>query len=70
MTVDAEGTRWVLRDGSAVLLRQVHRQDMPLLREGFLRLSTESRRLRFLSGKTHLTDSELRYFTEIDHHDH
>lgn len=70
MTVDAEGARWVLRDGSGVLIRQVHRQDVPLLREGFLRLSTESRRLRFLSDKTHLTEAELRYFTEIDHHDH
>jgi RimJ/RimL family protein N-acetyltransferase len=70
MTVDAEGARVVLRDGSSVLIRQVHREDAPLLRDGFLRLSTESRRLRFLSEKTHLTDAELRYFTEIDHHDH
>jgi RimJ/RimL family protein N-acetyltransferase len=53
-----------------VLVRQVHREDVPLLRDGFLRLSTESRRLRFLTDKTHLTEAELRYFTEIDHHDH
>ena len=60
MTVDAEGARWVLRDGSGVLLRQVNRQDGPLLREGFLRLGTESRRLRFLGDKTHLTVAEPR----------
>jgi RimJ/RimL family protein N-acetyltransferase len=70
MTVDAEGTRVVLRDGSAVLVRQVHREDVPLLADGFLRLSTESRRLRFLTDKPHLSDAELRYFTHVDHHDH
>jgi len=60
----------VLRDGSVVLIRQVQSADVPLLADGFARLSSESRRLRFLTGKSVLTAAELRYFTEIDHHDH
>jgi hypothetical protein len=42
------GTRVMLRDGSAVVIRQVHRNDAPLLADGFARLSAESRRMRFL----------------------
>lgn len=60
----------VLGDGSRVLIRQVHREDAPLLTEGFARFSTESRRLRFLADKSHLSDAELHYFTKVDHHDH
>jgi GNAT superfamily N-acetyltransferase len=59
-----------LNDGSQVLVRQVHRDDAPILEEGFSRLSAESRRLRFLAEKQRLTPAELRYFTHIDHHDH
>ncbi len=32
--------------------------------------STQSRRFRFLMAKNYLSQSELRYLTEIDHHDH
>jgi len=60
----------VLRDGSQVYVRPVHRQDAPLLEEGFSHLSAESRRLRFLADKPRLSKAELRYFTEVDHHDH
>ncbi|MGY2874484.1 RimJ/RimL family protein N-acetyltransferase [Marmoricola sp. URHA0025 HA25] len=60
----------VLDDGSQVLIRPVHRDDVPLLEEGFSRLSAESRRLRFLADKSRLSPSELRYFTHVDHHDH
>jgi GNAT superfamily N-acetyltransferase len=44
--------------------------DKQLLHEGFLRLSPETRYLRFHGVKTDLTDAELRYLTEIDgvHH--
>jgi RimJ/RimL family protein N-acetyltransferase len=59
-----------LRDGSRVLIRPVHRDDAPLLQEGFSRLSAESRRLRFLVDKPKLSPKELHYFTQIDHHDH
>jgi len=60
----------VLGDGSRVVIRQVHREDGPLLAEGFARFSAESRRLRFLADKPRLTAAELRYFTHVDHHDH
>ena len=64
------GKQVVLRDGSAVLIRQVHRGDASILADGFVRLSAESRRLRFLTGKPELSPAELRYLTEVDHHDH
>jgi RimJ/RimL family protein N-acetyltransferase len=65
-----EGTPAVLRDGSTVLIRQVRGTDAPLLADGFARLSARSRRMRFLTSKTTLSAAELRYFTEVDHHDH
>jgi RimJ/RimL family protein N-acetyltransferase len=66
----AKGKRVVLRDGSQVLIRPVQGSDAPLLAEGFARLSARSRQMRFLTGKPQLSPSELRYFTEVDHHDH
>lgn len=62
-----EGTPARLRDGSTVLIRQVRRTDAPLLADGFAGLSARSRRMRFLSTKTTLSASELRYFTDVDH---
>jgi RimJ/RimL family protein N-acetyltransferase len=44
--------------------------DAPILADGFARLSAESRRLRFLTVKPSLSDSELRYLTEVDGHHH
>ena len=64
------GGRVVLRDGSKVVIRPVQRDDAPLLADGFARLSPRSRRLRFLRTKDELTPAELRYFTDVDHHDH
>lgn len=64
------GNRIVLRDGSQVLIRQVRSTDAPLLADGFARLSASSRQMRFLTVKQELSPAELRYFTEIDHHDH
>jgi RimJ/RimL family protein N-acetyltransferase len=59
-----------LRDGSKVLIRQVQSTDAPLLADGFARLSPQSRRMRFLMTKKDLSPAELRYFTDVDHHDH
>jgi len=64
------GTRVVLRDGSAVVIRQVHRSDAPLLADGFARLRAEYRRMRFLRPNDKPSPAELRYFTMVDHHDH
>lgn len=63
-----EATR--LRDGSEVLIGPLRADDAPLLAEAFARLSEESRRLRFLGPKPHLTAAELRYLTEVDGHNH
>jgi RimJ/RimL family protein N-acetyltransferase len=65
-----EGSPVVLRDGSAVLIRQVRSTDAPLLADGFARLSAASRQMRFLGVKKELSAAELRYFTDVDHHDH
>jgi RimJ/RimL family protein N-acetyltransferase len=59
-----------LRDGSAVLIRPVRRTDASLLADGFARLSERSRWTRFLGRKNTLTEADLRYFTDVDHHDH
>jgi RimJ/RimL family protein N-acetyltransferase len=68
--VEESGTTVELADGSRVLIDQVHREDAPLLAEGFARLSAESRRLRFLTSKPSLSPAEVEYFTHVDHHDH
>jgi EmrB/QacA subfamily drug resistance transporter len=66
----ARGKTVVLRDGSAVLIRQVHSADAPLLADGFTRLSAQSRQMRFLTRKKEVSPAELHYFTDLDHHDH
>jgi RimJ/RimL family protein N-acetyltransferase len=65
-----KGRPVALRDGSKVLIRQVQSTDAPLLADGFARLSPQSRQMRFLTRKKELSRAELRYFTEVDHHDH
>ena len=60
----------VLRDGSAVRIQQLTGADAELLADGFARLSATSRWYRFLTSKTHLSSAELRYLTDIDHHNH
>jgi RimJ/RimL family protein N-acetyltransferase len=67
---EAEVTPVILRDGSQVLVRPIHSTDALLLAEGFARLSERSRRMRFLGKKEALSAGELRYYTDVDHHDH
>jgi GNAT superfamily N-acetyltransferase len=64
------GAPIVLRDGSRVRVRQLHRSDEELLLGGFERLSPESRYQRFLMPMPALTARVVRYLTDIDHHDH
>lgn len=67
-------TRWPervqLRNGSAVLIRPIQSTDKQRMREGFQRLSAESRRRRFLVPMPRLSPRLVRYLTEVDHHDH
>jgi GNAT superfamily N-acetyltransferase len=59
-----------LSRGSSVRIRPTKASDAALVLDAFTRMSNRSRRLRFLSAKPRLTDAELRYFTDVDHHDH
>jgi RimJ/RimL family protein N-acetyltransferase len=59
-----------LRDGGQFLLRPLRPTDRELYLRGFEHLSTMTRYMRFFSPKAHLTEKELRYFLEVDHHDH
>ena len=60
----------MLRDGSRVDVRPIAATDKELIRQGFARLSPESRYRRFLSPVPELDARTLAYFTELDHHDH
>jgi GNAT superfamily N-acetyltransferase len=59
-----------LPGGWRVTLRPAKTSDRAQLREGFARLSRESRYRRFLSPHNELSPGELCYFTEVDHHRH
>jgi RimJ/RimL family protein N-acetyltransferase len=67
---EIEASPVVLRDGFRVLVRPVRSTDTWLLAEGFARLSERSRRMRFLGKKEGLSAGELRYYADVDHHDH
>lgn len=60
----------VLPDGAVVQVRPIGADDKQLLRAAFDRLSPDSRYRRFLHPVKHLTEHELAYLTEVDHHDH
>src|SRR4051794_38545506 len=53
-----------------VRIRPIRVSDGDLLVDAFDRLSERSRRMRFLSPKGELSAAEIRYFTDVDHHDH
>jgi protein lysine acetyltransferase len=57
-------------DGTKLYVRHVRPSDRHMIGEGWLRLSEESQRKRFLAPKPYLTSRDLRYLTEIDGHDH
>ena len=59
-----------MRDGSSIVVRPIRPDDKGALEQGFARLSEQSRYQRFLSAINELSASELRYLTEVDHHDH
>lgn len=59
-----------LPDGTRAVLRPIRAQDKEALRDAFGRLSPESVRTRFLTTKSHLTQADLVYLTEVDDRDH
>ena len=62
--------RVVVGNSLELLLRPVRPDDKRLLAQAFERLSPESRYRRFFAPLDRLSDSDLRYLTEVDHHDH
>lgn len=59
-----------LRDGSRVWIRPIRPSDRPLMEQGLRWLSPRSRYLRFHTYVSRLTNSQLDYLTDVDHHDH
>ena len=53
-----------------IAVRPIEPGDKAALAAAFERLSAESRYRRFLSPHGELSAAELRYLTEVDHHDH
>jgi GNAT superfamily N-acetyltransferase len=59
-----------LRDDSEVVVRPIEPGDRGALAAAFERLSEQSRYQRFMTPMDALSDSQLAYLTEVDHHDH
>jgi RimJ/RimL family protein N-acetyltransferase len=58
------------RVGTQLYVRHIKPSDKDLIAKGWLELSEESQRKRFLAPKPRLTSRDLEYLTEIDGHNH
>ncbi|HKO29424.1 MAG TPA: GNAT family N-acetyltransferase [Solirubrobacteraceae bacterium] len=70
MTATGDGEPVRLTDGSTLVVRPIEPGDRDLLRSGFEQLSEHSRYMRFQAPLASLSDQQLEYLTEVDHHDH
>jgi RimJ/RimL family protein N-acetyltransferase/nucleotide-binding universal stress UspA family protein len=70
LTANDAGEPVRLRDGSTVVIRPIEPDDRDLLRAGFEQLSDHSRYMRFQAPLANLSERQLSYLTEVDHHDH
>jgi RimJ/RimL family protein N-acetyltransferase len=59
-----------LLDDHEVLVRPIEPDDKAALARAFDRLSEQSRYQRFMTGIQELSEGDLAYLTELDHHDH
>ncbi|MBL0185453.1 MAG: GNAT family N-acetyltransferase [Candidatus Obscuribacter sp.] len=59
-----------LKNGTPVIVRAIRASDKELLQQIMQAVSAESRYFRFFAAKKLLSDSELKYFTEIDFDKH
>ena len=66
----AESKHVVVTDGLELLLRPLQPNDKRRLQQAFERLSPQTRYRRFFAPVESLSDQDLRYLTEVDHHDH
>ena len=62
--------RAVLRNNEIVRIREIIPDDRRLMREGFEKLSKQSRFFRFLAPHKHLSEAELDRFTETNTNEH
>jgi RimJ/RimL family protein N-acetyltransferase len=60
----------VVEDGLSVLIRPIEAEDRRRIAAAFDRLSPETRYRRFFAPLERLSEQDLRYLTEVDHHDH
>ncbi len=71
MSPDAPNSeRVTLAPGLEVIIRPIRPEDRNLMTAAFARLSPESRYQRFFAPVERLSESDLTYLTEIDHHMH
>jgi RimJ/RimL family protein N-acetyltransferase/nucleotide-binding universal stress UspA family protein len=59
-----------LKDGTRINIRPISPEDREALAAGFERLSPESRYRRFFTPLENLSEQQLEYLTQVDHHDH
>jgi GNAT superfamily N-acetyltransferase len=59
-----------LRDGTPIEVRPIQPDDRQALADGIQQMSPESRYRRFFSPVARLTEAQLTYLTDVDHHDH
>jgi RimJ/RimL family protein N-acetyltransferase len=64
------GERTITRDGEELFVRPISPDDRVAYLREFERLSEETRYRRFLAPIKQLADSEVTYFTDVDHRDH
>jgi len=62
--------RVTLAPGLEVIIRPIRPEDRHLMTAAFTQLSPESRYQRFFAPVERLSESDLTYLTDIDHHDH
>ena len=68
--VTADVREAALADGTRVRFRPIRPADKKWLKRGLEQMSPESRYRRFFAHVDHLTEDQLRYFTEVDQVDH
>ena len=69
-TIDDGPLEATLKDGTLVRFRPITPGDKAWLQRGIEQMSPESRYRRFFAPVDHLTDEQLRYFTEVDQVSH
>ncbi|MBI1911375.1 MAG: acetate--CoA ligase family protein [Deltaproteobacteria bacterium] len=62
---EPESKEVILRNGQSLRVRPIRPDDKKRLEELFYRLSPRTRYLRFQYAKDHITEQELKYFTEV-----